>query len=126
MTGRARLSVVFAAILGGSTAAQARHLGGAADTDVSLIRVFLALFLCLILAGLAAFLIRQRWGGKLPAVFTRARSSSSRIQLAESRRIGPQTELCLVECDGHEYLLLISAGGPLLLREAPRASGTEH
>jgi hypothetical protein len=56
--------------------------------------------------------------GKAPSFLPRLTPAQARIRLVESRRISAQAELSLVECDGSEYLLLLAAGGPLLLREA--------
>ena len=113
---RVALSTVFLTI---SSAAGAQRLGGAAETDISLVRVFLALFFCLILASFAVFLIRQRYGGRMPAMFTRIASKTARLRLIECRRIAPQSDLCLIECDDREFLLLISPGSALVLKEQP-------
>lgn len=98
--------------------ANAQQLGGGGAPDISLVRVFLALLVCLIVAVLAALLIRQRvkGGGSLP-LFTRLGSTSSRIRLIETRRVAPQSDVCLVECDGQEYLLLLSPAGASVLRQ---------
>jgi flagellar biogenesis protein FliO len=111
------------AVLSLSSAAHAQRLGGAATADISLVRVFLALLFCLIIAALAIFLLRQRYGGgRLPAMFARTASSSSRVRLVESRRIGPQSDVCLIEADGKEFLVLITAGGPLVLQRHATAT----
>jgi len=102
-----------------SSAADAQRLGGAAEADISLVRVFLALFFCLIVAAFAVFLIRQRYGGRMPAMFTRMGSTTARLRLVECRRIAPQSDLCLIECDDREFLLLISPGSALVLKEQP-------
>jgi len=102
-----------------ASAADAQRLGGAAEADISLVRVFLALFFSLIVAAFAVFLIRQRYGGRMPAMFTRIGSTTARLRLIESRRIAPQSDLCLIECDGREFLLLISPGNALVLKEQP-------
>jgi len=112
-----RLGVAASIALSSAADAQ-QHLGGGAPADVSLVRVFLSLFVCLILAGLAILFIRQRYGGRLPAALTRIRSGVSRLRFVESRRIGAQADLCLVECDDQEYLLLMTPGGPLLLKQS--------
>ena len=102
-----------------SSAADAQRLGGAAEADISLVRVFLALFFCLIVASFAVFLIRQRYGGRMPAMFTRIGSTTARLRLIECRRVAPQSDLCLIECDDREFLLLISPGSALVLKEQP-------
>ncbi len=124
MTIRLRLTAIVP-ILGASSAVQAQHLGGGASGEVSLVRVFLALFVCLVFAVPAILLIRHRYGTGSPALFSRIRPGEARIQLVESRRVGPQSDLCLVQCDGLEYLLLITPGGPLLVKDgqAPASEG---
>lgn len=101
------------------TAAQAQRLGGAASPDVSMTRVVLALVVCIIVALLATLLIRNRLGGRALSFLPRIASASARIRLIESRRVSPQAEVSLVECDGTQYLLLVAAGGTLLLSERP-------
>lgn len=104
-------------VLAAPSAASAPHLGGGASADVSVVRVFLTLLFCLIVAVLAIFLIRQRYGSRGSSFFSRMGTGSQRLRVVESRRIGPQSDLCLVECDELEYLLLITPGGPLLVKE---------
>jgi flagellar biogenesis protein FliO len=118
MTSGLRLGALAGSLLLPS-AATAQRLGGAASADVSLVRIFLALLFCLILAGLAILLLRQRLAGGRLGVLPRLQSAGQRIRLVESRRISPQAEVSLVDVDGAEYLLLLSAGGPLLLKAPP-------
>src|SRR4051794_19527609 len=87
-------------LLTASAAAQAQRLGGAASADVSMMRVFLALVVCIIIALLAVLLIRYRLSGRIPSFLPRLASASARIRLIESRRISPQAEVTLVDCDG--------------------------
>jgi len=114
--------LALASFANSGTVFAAQRLGGGTSPEVSLVRVFLALLVCLIVASLAILLVRQRLrGGRLP-IFTRLASTSGRIRLLESRRIAPQTDLCLVEVDGAEHLLLIAPGGTLPLDHRPTAS----
>jgi len=99
-----------------SSAAQAQRLGGAAAPDLSLTRVFLSLFVCLVIAFLAILLLRKRYGLKGLNWSIRQRSQS-RITVLETRRIGPQADVTLVRCDGEEFLLLLTPGGPAVLRQ---------
>lgn len=113
-----RLRRLLAALLLISpAAARAQKLGGAASPDVSMTRVFLALFVCIILALLAILLIRYRFSGRLPSFLPRLQPTGARIRLIEARRISPQAEVSLIECDGTQYLLLVAQGGTLLLSE---------
>lgn len=123
MNRRLALLAALAGALSLSGAAHAQRLGGSASADISLVRVFLALLLCVIVAVLAIFLIRQRYGGgRLPSMFPRLAPGGSRLRLVEIRRIGPQSDLCLVQCDETEFLVLIAPGGALLLRERQAAA----
>lgn len=100
-------------------AAFAQQLGGDKTPDVSLVRVFLALLVCLIVAVFAALLLRQKFrGGSLP-LFTKLAARSNRLHLIESRRIAPQSDLCLVRCDNEEYLLLIAPASVAVLNHYP-------
>jgi len=123
---RLRSLALFVAAVPG--AAEAQRLGTAPPADVSLVRVFLALLVCLIVAVLALFLIRQRMGGRPPALLMRLRAPSSRIRLVESRRIGMQAELCIARCDDEEYLLLLAPSGSVMLRHetVPAAGGEDE
>jgi flagellar biogenesis protein FliO len=98
-------------------AAHSQRLGGGASADISMARVFLALLVCIVVACLAILLIRYRLSGKLPSFLPRLQSAGARIRLIESRRISPQAEVSLIECDDTQYLLLVAAGGTLLLNE---------
>lgn len=99
--------------------AYAQQLGGANTPDVSIVRVFLALLVCLIVAVFAVLLLRQKFqGGSLP-LFTKLAARSNRLHLVESRRIAPQSDLCLVRCDNEEYLLLIAPASVSVLAQHP-------
>ncbi|MEP9403186.1 hypothetical protein [Sphingomonas sp. VNH70] len=96
-----------------AAAAATPRLGGGAALDVSLTRIVSALLLCILLAAVGAVLLRRgggridlsRWRGAGRAVAGR------RIAVLESRRISPHADLCLLRCDGREYLILSSATG---------------
>ena len=66
--------------------------------------------------GLAVVLLK-RGGGRL-VLPSRA---ERRIAVIESRRISPHADLCLLRCDGQEYVILSSATGQQVLREGPAA-----
>ena len=123
----AKQRYLFAVLtLGVSSASQAQRLGGASEPDLSLVRVFLALFVSLVIAFLAILLLRKRYGlGGLN--WSIRQRSQSRIIVLETRRIGPQSDLSLVQCDSDEFLLLLTPGGPAVLRQTPlsQQSGEE-
>lgn len=102
--------------------ASAGRLGGGGALNVSLTRIVTALLLCLMLAVLAALLIK-RGGGKvdvaaLRQLFTRL-PTQRRIQVVETRRVSQYADVCLVRCDGAEYLILCAQQQQTVLREAP-------
>lgn len=95
------------------------RLGGGGGVEVSLTRVIMALVLGTMLAVLAALVLR-RSGGRpdlkaLHRMFT-SLPSIRRIQVIESRRVSQHADLCLVRCDGTEYLILTSAQQQQIVR----------
>lgn len=109
--------------------AAAQRLGGSAAGDISLVRVFLALLACLLIAIMAVLLLRYRLGGRFPSLMPRLVAARGRIQLLESRRISLQAEVSLIAFEDREYLILVGAGGALLLNdrsaaESPAGDGT--
>ena len=94
------------------------RLGGGEPLDVSLGRIVAALLICIVIAFLAVLLIRQR-GGRidLSALVTRMDSRRRALRVVETRRLSPHADLCIVEHDGCEYLLLLMAGDARILNE---------
>ena len=94
----------------------AQQLGGGGQVEISWVRLILALVVCLGAAGLAIWLLRQRSTGSGLTQQLRGRfGASARIETIETRRISPHADLCLVRCDGVEYLLVCTAGNAELL-----------
>ncbi len=85
----------------------AQRIGQGTGTEVPVWRVLGALALCLALAVAAAYLLKRRLGGSLPLAMGRAR----RLQLLETLRLSHQVDICLVSCDGAEFLVAASAQG---------------
>jgi hypothetical protein len=112
--------------------AQAQKLGGGgASPDISIIRILAALLVCLAAAFALALVIRARKGsirplgkGWLPG----AMAGSRRIEIVETRRATPYADICLVRCDGEEYLLLCGPSGQSVLRwpRGERPATEEH
>lgn len=103
--------------------AQAGRLGGGGSVDVSLTRIITALILCLMLAALAALLLK-RSGGKIdvPALrglFAQMPVAPRRIQVIETRRVSQYADVCLLRCDGRDYLILSAQQQQTVLRDAP-------
>lgn len=122
---RRRLPVLAAAtaiLSPRSVLAQALGGGGGGAPDVSLIRVVAALALCLAVAFAAALLLRRR--GVLSerpqwwALLGKA-AIPARLAIVESRRISQHADLCLVRCDGIDYLILSGPAQAQLLLQRP-------
>jgi flagellar biogenesis protein FliO len=113
------LAIAWVAAAANARAA-APGLGGGEALGVSLGRVVTALIICLMIAVLAALLIRQRAGkGDLPALMARLNTASREIQVVETRRLSPHADICIVRHDDREYLLLLQSGHGSVLRERP-------
>jgi len=93
----------------------AQRLGQGPDNDISILRVILALILCLALATAAAFVLRARMG-HAPALF-RSKLGSRRLELQASLRLPNQVDLSIVRCDGKELLVATSAQGLMIVKE---------
>ena len=92
--------------------ALAQRLGQGTGTEVPVWRVLGALLLCLGLAVAAAYVLRRRLGGGArPVSFGRSR----RLQLVESLRLSHQVDLCVVSCDGGEFLIAATPHGATLI-----------
>lgn len=92
----------------------------AADTAY---RTFAALVVVLALGGLAVYLLqaRAKGGGSLllPA-------GAGRLQVVESRRIGPKGTLVVVRWNAEELLLAHGEGGTSLIARAPAPPAPER
>ncbi|HEV2818520.1 MAG TPA: flagellar biosynthetic protein FliO [Allosphingosinicella sp.] len=107
----ARIALAGALLLAAAPAL-AQRLGQGTGTEVPIWRVLGALFLCLALAVAAAFLLRRRLaGGARPLAFGGPR----RLQLVESLRLSHQVDLCVVSCDGGEFLIAATPHGATLI-----------
>lgn len=117
---RPRLFRVMIALACWPGGAQAQQLGGGgASTDISIIRILAALLVCLAAAFALALVIKARRGGIRPLGkewLPRAIAGSRRIEIVETRRATPYADICLVRCDGEEYLLLCGPSGQTVLR----------
>jgi hypothetical protein len=118
--------VIWCSNIAGPALAGPRRLGGGGGgVDISLTRIITALLLGTMLAVLAALLIR-RAGGRLDLkglrhLFAKL-PSARRIQVIESRRVSQHVDLCLVRCDGEEFLILASAQQQQIVRATPVAN----
>lgn len=114
MTGlrQAAARIAFLAFLSCAAApAFAQRIGQGTGAEVPVWRVLGALILCLGLAVGAAWVLRRRLGGSAPL----ATGRSQRLKLVESLRLGHQIHICLVTCDGGEFLVASSPQGATLI-----------
>jgi flagellar biogenesis protein FliO len=117
-----RAGAVAATLLTGAPAL-AQRLGQGTGTEVPVWRVLGALAFCLLLAGAAAVLLKRRLRGPGRVAFGRAR----RLQLVESLRLSHQIDLCVVSCDGTEFMLAASPHGATLINaDLPRPTASEQ
>ena len=132
MTKRLTFLVFAGATFAARGPAHAQHLGGGVGPDVSLIRILAAFLLCGAAAVALALVVRQRAGGSkrsarlsLTRLFPTGLTGARRIDVIEARRISLHADLCLVRCDGTEYLLLCGASGHEILarQDMPSTSG---
>lgn len=116
----ARLTLCCAPWLLLAQPAWADRLGGGSDLGISLTRIVMALLLCLMLAALAALLLK-RSGGKIDFAALRGlvarMPAARRIEVIETRRVSQHADICLMRCDGREYLILSAAHQQTVLRE---------
>jgi flagellar biogenesis protein FliO len=103
----------------------AQRLGQGTGAEVPVWRVLGALALCLGLAVAAAYFLRRRLGGSMPLAMGRTR----RLQLIETLRLSHQVDICLVSCDGGEFLIAATQQGATTINPnvpappAPQAEG---
>ncbi len=103
--------------------ALAQQLGGGAGPDVSAIRIVAALVVCVAAAlALALFISRRGRPSKISADWLTAKLHRGRIAVLETRRVSAHADICLVHCDGKEYLLACGSGDIRVLSEIDAAA----
>ena len=104
----------------GSDGSLAPGLGGGQPFAFPVERLAFGLLLCFLLAWAAALLIRRYRGvdGKRgsPGITFLPGGAPRRLHVIETRRTGGMSEVSLIACDGHEYLVAFTAGQAILLR----------
>ncbi|WP_448661549.1 hypothetical protein ACG3SL_12870 [Sphingomonas sp. CJ20] len=126
----ARLTALFACgaaylVHAPAAFAQAGRLGGGGQLNLSLTRIVMALMLCLMLAALAALALK-RSGGRIDLPRLRglvaALPAQRRVEVIETRRVSQYADVCLLRCDGREYLVLCAQQQQTVLRESACAA----
>lgn len=110
------------AILAAPLPAHAQRLGGGAGPEISFVRIAAALALCLGAAVALALLISRRGLPKGLGGLAKLRGAG-RIVVLESRRVSSHAEVCLVRCDGRDYLLASGSGVLRVLSETAAKPG---
>lgn len=74
-----------------------------------------------LMAGLA-------WGLKYFAMrgWIKGNGPTERIKILSTRPLDTRRRIVLVECDKHQYLLLLGTEGDLLLSTSPSAKSSKH
>ena len=107
----------FAALA--SAPAQAGRLGGGSAPDISIIRILAALVLCALVALAVILIIRVRSGRPISLSWQQwpkfGGIAAARLEIIESRRISAHADVCLVRCDGRDYLLACGPGGIIVV-----------
>jgi flagellar protein FliO/FliZ len=98
----------------------AQNLGRGVDDGISIWRVVAALLVCMGVAVGAAFLLRR--GMPMGRMLQYSKKKTSRLQVIETLRIRPQTDLCIFACDGEEFLMVLSPQSASLLRPVLRTA----
>lgn len=94
------------------SALNAQTLGHGPEDQIAWWRIAAALIFCLMLAAVAAFILKARMNGQiaLPRFAGAGRSTTKRrLELVETLRLKPQLDLVIVRCDGRELLLATHA-----------------
>lgn len=110
---------VIASVTASPVAASAGRLGGGSSPDISLIRILAALVLCALVAFAAVAIMKARSGQPLRFSIDNWRSitvaAPRRVEIVETRRLSLHADVCLMRCDGQEYLLACGPGGVVVL-----------
>ena len=115
-------SVLLVGVLWPSAAWAQRLGGGGQGADISIMRVIAALAVCLAAAVALVLIVKARrkpfaWRSTSEWL-AKAMARSSRIDVVETRRVSAFADICLMRCDGVEYLLLCGASGHKVLRRS--------
>jgi len=118
------LGIFFVTMVSGSAAAQSLASGQSFSPPIG--RLIFGLLLSFAVAVLIALLIRRlKTGyGKFPAIKLSKKAPFGRgakISITETRRLSAHGEICLIEHEHKEYLVVLSAGqsNVLNIRDLP-------
>ncbi len=101
-----------------SPLAAAAPLGQGQAPEIPVARLVFGLVLCVGLAWGIAYLIRTfRLQGRL-APLKLGGIGQARLRVLEARRAGLATDVCLVRCDGRDFLIAATQGHVLVLHSS--------
>lgn len=108
--------------LGGASAARAQLAGGGAVPEVDVVRLVVALLVCLGLGVAVIYFLRRH------THLRRLPGSPSSVRIVESVRLGARGALYVVEFEGQKILLATDANGGVSVaaRQAESGAGTAH
>lgn len=111
----------LALILAHPASALAQTLGRAETPAIPVAEVIGALILCLVLAVAAVILLKRlKSGASFTSSIARdANRGRKRLGVLESRRLSVHADLCLIESDGEEFLLVVGASQSMVVRSRP-------
>lgn len=132
MTGWRGITLTAGAALAAALACEeafGQKLGGGGDIELPLGRLVIGLALCALVAFVAVLLLkRYQANGRLPLSFAQrsagAGSPARRIRVLETHRLSQHADLCRFVSSDTEYLVIVSQGGALVLKETPAPSET--
>jgi len=101
--------------------AAAQTLANGASPDIPWWRVLGALAFCVALAVGAAFALRARLGGRLPALVA---NRPRRLELVETLRLSHQVDICLVRCDARDLIVAATPQGAFLISPGAPPQGS--
>jgi hypothetical protein len=94
-----------------SVLASGARLGGGGAVEVPLLRIAGAFVACVLVAGLAILLLRQRLGRGTAFTLRGGARTAPAIDLVEMRRLGVHGDVAVVRHRDREYLLVVQATG---------------
>lgn len=101
----------------------ANQLASGEGVAIPWLRLALGLLVCAMIAAVAGLGLKRfmQNGGSVRAlmqsvVATSGTQPKNRIRVRESRRVSTQAEVCLFECDGRDYLVVISQNQIIALK----------
>lgn len=107
----------------------AAQLGGGSAPSVPIIRILAALVLCALVALAIVIAIRLRTGGGQGDLSFRhwrrlGAFAPAQIIVVESRRLSVHADVCLVRCNGQDYLIACGASGIVVVDQSDSPAGS--